>query len=579
MSALWSLARAYLRPHLGRLTLLGALVVLGSAFALVGPLILQRFVDQVTLPSAGVTLAGLALTYCACAALQQAAAVGEEYAATDLALRATNRLRRDLFEHGLGLGSSFHRRVPPGALIQRVDQDPALLGNVLSRMAVTLAANALIVLGVLIVLCRVDPRIGLVMIAATALAATLRTGLARPVVRAWVGARQSIADLFGDVEELLGALEDLAGTGAGAYAEQRLERSARTQVGRYLRAVLVDSAAQGAETVFALGTTAALGLGALLYEQGRLSLGEVFLVAAYGGLSLAPLQALGRQLEDLQPATAAAVRTRELLATEPELRAPAHPRPLPGGPLSIEIHHLSFAYEAERGPEEDALADLTLRIPAGATLGVVGRTGSGKSTLGRLLARQHGVPPGSIRLGGVDITDVPLDHLRTRLAYVPQDVQLLDATILDNLTLYRPAPRAEVQRAIEAAGLGDWLATQPCGLATPVLGGLGLSAGEAQLLALARVFLRPASLVVLDEPSARLDLITQHRLQRALDRLLAGRTAVVIAHRPETLARATHLLVLEDGAAAEFGTRAELMRDPGSRFSRLLRTTPVELLA
>lgn len=575
MFALLSIARVYLRPHLGRLSLLGALVLLGSGLALVGPQILQRFVDQASGVAAGVSLVALALTYCVCASLQQGAAVAEEYAATDLAVRATNRLRQDLFGRSLTLGRAFHQRVPPGALIQRVDRDPALLGNLLSRMAVALAGNALIVLGVLVLLWRLDWRIGVILAGAATLAAAIRLGLAGTVTRAWVRARQAIADLFGDVEELLGGLEDLAGLGAAGYAEGRLERSARGQVGRYLHAVLVDSAAGAAETVFALGTTVALGAAALLYQHGVLTLGQVFLVAAYGGLSLAPLQALGRQLEDLQPATAAAARCRELLTLGPDVRPPAHPKPLPEGPLGVDVRALTFAYE----DGEEALSSVGFQVPAGGVLGIVGRTGSGKSTLARLLVRLHEVPAGTIRLGGVDLARIDTEQLRTRVAYVPQEVHLLEGTLLDNLTLYQPVDETRVRTALEEAGLGAWLASRPGRLETQLSSDRALSGGEAQLLALARVFLRPAGLIVLDEPSARLDLVTQRRLQRALERLFAGSTAIVVAHRPETLERATHILVLEDGAAVEFGSRRELARDPESRFAGLLRAGPAEVPA
>lgn len=575
MFSLWSIARVYLRPHLGRLTLLGGLVLLGSGLALVGPQILQRFVDQASVPSAGTVLAALAVTYCVCATLQQVAAVAEEYAATDLAVRGTNRLRLDLFDHSLTLGRAFHQRVPPGALIQRVDHDPALLGNLLSRMAVALAGNALIVIGVLVLLWRLDWRVGLVMVGAAALAAGVRVGLAGAVTRAWLRARQAVADLFGDVEELLGGLEDIAGLGAGGYAEQRLERSARAQVGRFLHAALLGGGAGAAETIFALGTTAALGVAAVLYQHGVLTLGEVFLVTAYGGLSLAPLQALGRQLEDLQPATAAAARCRELLTLGPDVPPPVLPESLPDGPLGVEVRDLTFAYE----DGEEALSGVGFKVPPGGVLGIVGRTGSGKSTLARLLVRLHGVPAGTIRLGGVDLVGIGTDQLRRRVAYVPQEVHLLDGTLLDNLTLYQPGVPARVRAAVEEAGLGSWLDGRGQGLETRLSSDRALSAGEAQLLALARVFLRPAGLVVLDEPSARLDLVTQRRLQEALDRLFAGSTAIVVAHRPETLERATHILVLEDGAAVEFGSRSELARDPQSRFARLLRAGPAEVLA
>lgn len=575
MLSLWSIARVYLRPHLGRVALLGGLVLLGSGLALVGPQLLQRFVDQASAPSAGTVLALLAVTYCICASLQQGAAVAEEYAATDLAVRATNRLRQDLFDRSLTLSRSFHQRVPPGALIQRVDQDPSLLGNLLSRMAVALAGNALIVLGVLALLWRLDWRIGLIVVGAAALAAALRLRLAGTVTGTWVRARQAVADLFGNIEELLGGLEDIAGLGAARYAERRLERSARGHVSSHLRAVLVDSAAGGAETIFALGTTAALAVAVVLHQRGVLTLGQVFLVATYGGLSLAPLQSLARQLEDLQPSAAAAARSRELLAMDPDVRPPARPLPLPDGALPLEVRDLTFGYEEG----EEALTSVSFQVPAGSVVGVVGRTGSGKSTLARLLVRLHEVPEGTVRLGGVDLSRVALEELRRRVAYVPQEVHLLDATLLDNLALYQPADPADVRAALQAVGLGGWLSGRPEGLETRLSSERALSGGEAQLLALARVFLRPAGLVVLDEPSARLDLVTQRRLQHALDRLFACTTAVVVAHRPETLERATHIVVLEQGGVVEFGRRGDLIDDPGSRFAQLLAARPAEVLA
>lgn len=575
MFSLWSIARVYLRPHRGRVAVLGGLVLFGSGLALVGPQILQRFVDQASGVTMGASLALLAVTYCVCATLQQVAAVGEEYAATDLAVRATNRLREDLFDRSLTLSRAFHQQVPPGALIQRVDQDPTLLGNLLSRMAVALTGNALIVLGVLALLWHLDWRIGLVVTAAAAIATVVRVRLAGIVTRAWVRSRQATADLFGNVEELLGGLEDLAGLGAAPYAERRLERSARGQVSRFLRATLIDSAAGLAETVFALGTTGALAVAVVLHQRGVLSLGQVLLVSAYGGLSLAPLQALARQLEDLQPSAAAARRSHELLAMAPDVPAPQHPLPLPDGPLAVDVEGLTFEYE----DGEEALTGVSFQVPAGAVLGVVGRTGSGKSTLARLLVRLHAVPPGTVRLGGVDLSRVATEQLRRRVAYVPQEVHLLDTTLLQNLTLYGDADPARVEAALDAVGLGDWLRALPDGLQTRLASDRALSAGEAQLLALARVFLRPAGLVVLDEPSARLDLVTQRRLQHALDRLLAGTTAVVVAHRLETLERATHILVLERGAAVEFGRREELAHNPGSRFAELLAAGRLEVTA
>jgi ATP-binding cassette subfamily B protein len=212
-------------------------------------------------------------------------------------------------------------------------------------------------------------------------------------------------------------------------------------------------------------------------------------------------------------------------------------------------------------------------------LGLLGRTGSGKSTLARLLLRFHDPAAGSVSVGGVDLRELSADALRGRVAFVTQEVQLFRASVRDNATLFdSDVSDARLREAIDALGLRSWLERLPAGLDTFLAGhggeGVGLSAGEAQLLALTRVFLKDPGLVVLDEPSSRLDPQTERLLERALDELLARRTAVVIAHRLSTIERADTVLILEDGRPVERGPRAALARDPGSRLAALLRTGP-----
>jgi ATP-binding cassette subfamily B protein len=246
---------------------------------------------------------------------------------------------------------------------------------------------------------------------------------------------------------------------------------------------------------------------------------------------------------------------------------------------------------------------------------VLGRTGSGKTTLTRLLFRLYDVDAGAIRLHNgeskmndhrpqttvsplavvcglssviqTDIRDIPLSELRRHVGMVTQDVQLFAASVRDNLTLFAnydpaqpPIDDGRIVDALETLGLGDWLRGLPAGLDTVLEGGgKGLSAGEAQLLAFTRVFLRDPRLVVLDEASSRLDPGTERLLERAIDRLLAGRTGIVIAHRLRTVMRADDILILENGRVVEFGPRLTLAADPGSRFYRLLQTGLEEVLA
>jgi ABC-type multidrug transport system fused ATPase/permease subunit len=238
---------------------------------------------------------------------------------------------------------------------------------------------------------------------------------------------------------------------------------------------------------------------------------------------------------------------------------------------------VSFHYE----DNDNVLHGVSFAIQPGRVLGILGRTGSGKSTLTRLLFRLYDPDQGSIRLADIDLCHLGLSRVRQRVGMVTQDVQLFQASLKENLTLFNPAlGDKQVERVLRALSLWDWVQSLPGGVQTPLAGsGQGISAGEAQLLAFARVFLKDPGLVILDEASSRLDPATENLMERAVDRLFAGRTGVVIAHRLRTVQRADDILILEAGRVVEYGPRVALAADPGSRFAQLLRTGLEEVLA
>ncbi|MFH2072983.1 MAG: ATP-binding cassette domain-containing protein, partial [Actinomycetota bacterium] len=254
---------------------------------------------------------------------------------------------------------------------------------------------------------------------------------------------------------------------------------------------------------------------------------------------------------------------------------------LPEGPLSLTFENLSFAYEDDASTGELVLQDIDVAIGADRVVGVLGRTGSGKSTLARLLTRLYDPIEGDLRLGGVSLRDADIDDLRSRVGMVTQEVQLFRATVRDNMTFFDTTIADErLWEVLFDLGLGDWVAGLPEALDTVLeAGGSGLSAGQAQLLALARIFLRDPGLVILDEASSRLDPATEVLIERAVGRLLQARTGVIIAHRLATVERADDILILEGGRVVEFGERAALAADPDSRLSRLLETGMEDVLA
>jgi ABC-type multidrug transport system fused ATPase/permease subunit len=239
---------------------------------------------------------------------------------------------------------------------------------------------------------------------------------------------------------------------------------------------------------------------------------------------------------------------------------------LPAGPLSIEFEGVSFAYE-ERG----VLEEVTFELTPGQSLGLLGRTGGGKTTITRLIARLYDPDDGAVRVGGHDLRAVRSQSLRKSIGVVTQDVQLFRATVKDNLTFFEPRSDDEVLAALDAVGLGSWI--RKVGLHTVLgSGGQGLSAGEQQLLAFARVFLQDPGVVILDEPSSRLDPVTEMLLATATERLFAGRTVVIIAHRLETVRTADQIMVVEAGRIVEHGLREDLAADHESRYAALLAT-------
>jgi ATP-binding cassette subfamily B protein len=218
-------------------------------------------------------------------------------------------------------------------------------------------------------------------------------------------------------------------------------------------------------------------------------------------------------------------------------------------------------------------------VEPGRVLGVVGRTGSGKTTLTRLLPRFYDPLGGAVRLGGVDLRAVRLAAVRARIGLVTQDVHLFNASVRDNLTLFDGGvPDERIRTVLDTLGLAHWLAELPRGLDTLLgAGGVGLSAGQAQVLACARIFLRDPDVVILDEASSRLDPATERLVHMALGPLLAGRTGIIVAHRLTTVAYADDILVLDDGQVREYGPRRALAADPTSHFAGLLRVAAEEV--
>jgi ATP-binding cassette, subfamily B, bacterial len=579
-----TLLSRYFAPHLRQAVLLGLLLLIVAGLRLAGPQILRDFIDTAVAHGSSGQMLRQAAWYLGIAILIQLLAVIENWLATNIGLLATNHLRADLARHCLDLDMSFHKQHTPGEMIERVDGDVGKLSNFFSRFVVEIVGSVVLIVGILILMFVIDWRVGLVFSLFSALTLLLMNRLKDVAVPYHRKARQSNAELFGFLEERLTGTEDVRANGATAYVLRRFYEYSRPVIRNWAKAGAVGVLSFGSTWVlFAIGSAVSLALGAYLFQNGLVTIGTVFLIFRYADLLNRPLESLVRQFEDLQQAGASAIRVLDLLALHSAI-ADTGKRALPGNEnLALELENVSFAYQDGNPGEaaaENVLNQINFHLPPGTILGLLGRTGSGKTTLTRLLVRFYDPAQGVLHLGGVPLPEIPLAHLRSRIGLVTQDIQLFNASLRDNLTLFDPAiPDQRIFAAFDELGLMDWYRTLPEGLETRLEpGGSRLSAGEAQLLAFVRVFLRDPGLIILDEASSRLDPATEARLDRAIERLLQGRTAIIIAHRLGTVQRADRILILENGCQLEFGERQALASDQASYFAALLRTGLEEAL-
>lgn len=557
------------------MALLALVLCATIAVQVAAPLVASRFIDQATSGAPLRDLIFLALLTIILAIAGQALAVAETYVAENVSWIATNALRADLLAHLLRLDATFHAARTPGELIERVDGDVATLARFFSRFVVYVLGNGILIVGMLALLFHVDWRVGLGLsvFVALALAATLRIrAIATP---SWAAQRQASADFYGFLSEYLAGLEDIRSSGAGAFVLRRCAEMMRSWLAAIRKAEMWSytmlAISQG---FFGLGTVVAFAMSAMLFRSGALTIGTVYLIFQYTAMLRKPTEQIRNEVQDLQQADASMGRVEALLATAPRL-TDGPGAVLPPGPLSVELDAVSFGY-ADNVP---VLRDISIAVEPGRVLGVVGRTGSGKTTLTRMLPRFYDPQAGIVRLGGVDLRTVRLAAVRTRIGLVTQEVHLFNASVRDNLTLFDASvPNERIIAVLDTLGMAGWLRELPRGLDT-LLGpnGAGLSAGQAQVLACARIFLRDPDVVILDEASSRLDPATEQLVHTALGRLLEGRTGIIVAHRLDTIAYADDILVLEDGQVREHGPRLTLAADPASRFAGLLRISQQEV--
>ncbi|MFM1811139.1 MAG: hypothetical protein RLZZ336_77 [Cyanobacteriota bacterium] len=483
--------------------------------------------------------------------------------------RLTARIRDDLFAHAMALSLRFHDRTPVGKLLTRLTSDVDALAEVFGSGAVGVLGDLVTLIVIAATMLTIEWRLGLLLLVAQVPVTLGIIWLQGRYRKANYRVREELSQLNADLQENLQGLEVVQ----MFRRERRNSERFATTTGAYRRAVtgtiLYDSAISAfIEWVALVAVALVLALGGSMVTAGVMGLGTLTTFILYSQRLFDPLRQLAERFTQIQGGLTAVERIGELL--EEPIEIADRPQPLSPARASnqaseVVFESVSFAYR----PDEPILQDFSVRIPAGQHVALVGPTGSGKTTVIRLLCRLYEPQQGRILLDGVDIRDLPLSSLRQRLGVVLQDTFLFSGTVADNLRLDAPISRDQLERTCAELGLNPLLNRLSDGLATELRErGGNLSSGEKQLLAVARVAMRNPSVLVMDEATAFMDPSTEATLQRDLDTLLSGRTAIVIAHRLATVEAADRILVLQRGRLVEQGSHQQL-RAAGGLYARL----------
>ncbi len=572
----YHLLATYLRPHRREVLLLTGCIFGSIGSQLANPQIMRFFLDTATKGGELKILLWAAIAFIGATAVQGIFSVAATYLGENLGWTTTNALRKDLLAHCLSLDLSFHKLHTPGEMIERIGEDVNALANFFSQFTIRVLGNILIILGVLVLLYLENVWVGLaITLFVIVTLVTIRFFQSQSMPSQW-SSRQASAELSGYIEERLNGTEDIRASGAVAHVMRGLFQYMRNRNDKQLYANIVSARIRmSAVGLHYTGIALALVLGIILAKYQNSSIGTVYLFILYTDLIYRPIWQITRQMEDFQHAGAGIQRIQELYRLHTKI-PDGNGSPLPEGPLELKWERVGFSYA---GDDDKVLDGISFNLKSGETLGLLGRTGSGKTTMTRLLTRLYEYDSGSIRIGGVELKDTKIADVRQRIGLVTQDVQLFHASVRDNVTFFNnAAPDWQIEAVFQQLGLYQWLKSLPNGLDTLLSGGGGLSAGEAQLLALSRVFLRNPGLIIMDEASSRLDPATEQRIEAAMDTLLSGRTGIIVAHRLSTILKVDKILILENGAIREYGDRERLAGDPGSLFSHLLKTGIEEVM-
>jgi ATP-binding cassette, subfamily B, bacterial len=560
----------YLRPYRGRAVLAVFSLLIAAGTVLAFGACLRALIDRGFAQGRPDVLNYALASLIAVAVVLAIASGARFYLVSWLGERVVGDLRRDLFAHVVRLGPAWFEVKRSGDVMSRISADAQLIEQVIGSSASVALRNSLMCIGGVAMLVITNPKLALLVLAVVPLVVAPIILFGRKVRRLSREAQARMADMVSEGGETLDAVRTVQ---AFAQEERATERfgEATERAFAAARRRIAQRAVMTTLVIFIVFAAVGflLWMGGHDVLSGQISAGDLTAFVFYAVLVASSGGAISETIGDLQRAAGAAERLAELSAEPPAIVEAANPKPLPK-PLrgSVRFEEISFRYPTR--PEQLALDRFDLTVAPGETVAIVGPSGAGKTTVFNLLLRFYDPEAGTIRIDGVDIRDLRFADLRSALAIVPQEPVLFTASVAENIHYGRPdASDAEVRAAAETASALSFIEALPQGFATDLgARGVRLSGGQRQRIAIARAVLRNPAILLLDEATSALDAESELAVQQALDRLMTGRTTLVIAHRLATVQKADRIVVIDHGQVVDVGRHADLVRRDGL-YSRL----------